>query len=207
MSVPDRSIEPRLLAAAKDEFLKKGFLKTSLSDICRAAGVTTGALYKRYNGKEELFSALVSSTIQHMEEDISRMEKTDLASLTDQELYESFSLSPETNRKWLRSLYDHREGFTLLIRCSSGTRYADFHQNWSKQMHILDYKYYQEARKRGMISREITAEELQVLTFGLWSLYYEPFFKDFTWEQMERHAENVYLFLDWHSVLGMKKTE
>ena len=31
MSVPDRSIDPRLLSAAKDEFLKKGFDKTSLT--------------------------------------------------------------------------------------------------------------------------------------------------------------------------------
>ena len=67
MSVPDRSIDPRLLSAAKEEFLKKGFEKASLADICKAAGVTTGALYKRYKGKEELFSVLVSDTIRDME--------------------------------------------------------------------------------------------------------------------------------------------
>ena len=47
MSVPDRSIDPRLLSAAKKVFLDKGFEMASLAEICRTAGVTTGALYKR----------------------------------------------------------------------------------------------------------------------------------------------------------------
>ena len=58
MSLPDKSIDPRLLSAAKEEFLNKGFEKASLTDICKAAGVTTGALYKRFNGKEDLFPCL-----------------------------------------------------------------------------------------------------------------------------------------------------
>ena len=207
MSAPDRSIDPRLLSAAKEEFLKKGFEKASLTDICKAAGVTTGALYKRFSGKEDLFSALVSDTVQDMEEYVSGIGRTDLTSFTDQEVYDSFSMMPETNRRWLRFLYDHREGFTLLIRCAAGTRYENFHQDWTEKMNALDYKYYQEARRRGMAAKEMTEKELHVLSYGIWALYYEPFFLDFTWDQIERHAETIYLFTDWHSVLGMKKPE
>ena len=207
MSAPDRSIDPRLLSAAKEEFLKKGFEKASLTDICKAAGVTTGALYKRFSGKEDLFSALVSDTVQDMEEYVSGIGRTDLTSFTDQEVYDSFSMMPETNRRWLRFLYDHREGFTLLIRCAAGTRYENFHQDWTEKMNALDYKYYQEARRRGMAAKEMTEKELHVLSYGIWALYYEPFFLDFTWDQIERHAETIYLFTDWHSVLEMKKPE
>ena len=78
MSVPDQSIDPRLLSAAKEEFLKKGFEKASLAKICKAAGVTTGALYKRYKGKEELFCALVSDTVRDMMEYVSGIGNTDL---------------------------------------------------------------------------------------------------------------------------------
>ena len=207
MSLPDRSIDPRLLSAAKDEFLHKGFAKASLADICKDAGVTTGALYKRFNGKEDLFSALVSDTVQEITDYVSEIERTDLTGLTDLELYNSFSMMPETNRRWLRFLYDRREGFTLLIRCASGTRYGNFHQDWTDKMNALDYKYYQEARRRGLAARNITVEELHVFTYSVWALYYEPFFLDFSWDQIERHAENIYLFTDWHSVIGMKKPE
>ncbi len=39
MSLPDRSIDPRLLTAAKDEFLKKGFDKAS-PVTSRSAGMS-----------------------------------------------------------------------------------------------------------------------------------------------------------------------
>mgnify|MGYP000013623508 CR=1 FL=1 len=57
MSVADRSIDPRILDSARTEFLTSGFEKASLKTICEGAGVTTGALYKRYKGKEDLFCA------------------------------------------------------------------------------------------------------------------------------------------------------
>ena len=207
MSLPDRSIDSRLLTAAKDEFLEKGFDKASIAEICKAAGVTTGALYKRYTGKEELFSALVLDTVNDLVKYVSEIENTDITGFTDQELYDSFSLMPETSRKWLRFLYDRREGFTLLIRCSAGTRYENFHQDWTGKMNVLDFKFYQEARRRGMVTKEFTAEELHVLTYSVWALYYEPFFLGFTWDQLEQHAECIYRFVDWHSALGIKKPE
>ena len=205
MSVPDRSIDPRLLSAAREEFLKKGYEKSSLSNICKAAGVTTGALYKRYKGKEELFSALVLDTVRDMEEYVSALEKADLKGFSDQELYDSFSLLPEANRKWLRFLYDRRDGFMLLIRCASGSRYESFHQDWTEKMNVLDYKFYQEAKRRRMITKEISTEELHVLTYSIWALFYEPFYLGLTWEQIKRHAETISRFVDWHSALGMKK--
>ena len=207
MSVPDREIDPRLLSVAKATFLEKGYMTSSLIDICKAAGVTTGALYKRYSGKEELFAALVSGTVRDITEYVAEMGKMDLRSLTDQELYDSFLMLPETNRRWLRFLFDRREGFILLIRCASGTRFENFHQDWTEKMNALDYKYYLEARRRGMATNDITESELHVLTYGVWALYYEPFILNFTWEQLEEHATIIHQFVNWHSVLGLKKPE
>ena len=68
MSVPDRSIDARLLSAALDEFLDKGYENASLKESCGKAGVTTGALYKRFDGKEDLFNALVADTVRGMEQ-------------------------------------------------------------------------------------------------------------------------------------------
>ena len=59
MAIPDRSIDPRLLASAKAEFMKHGYLKAELKTICENAEITTGAVYKRYKGKEDLFNAVV----------------------------------------------------------------------------------------------------------------------------------------------------
>lgn len=49
----------KILAAAKAEFLEKGYQSASLRNIVKSAGVTTGAFYGYYSSKEALFAALV----------------------------------------------------------------------------------------------------------------------------------------------------
>ena len=67
MSVRDTSIDPRLIQSAREEFITNGFLKADLKSICVNAGVTTGAVYKRYKGKEELFEAVVKNAADKMD--------------------------------------------------------------------------------------------------------------------------------------------
>ena len=49
-----------ILDAAKAEFSEQGFQGSSLRRICAAAGVTTGALYFFFKGKDDLFEAVLS---------------------------------------------------------------------------------------------------------------------------------------------------
>ena len=171
MSVPDKSIDPRLLSAAKKVFLKKGFEMASLAEICQTAGVTTGALYKRYSGKEELFAEVVSGTIGDMETYASSIKEIDLS------------------------------------KCAAGTRYSNFHHEWSAVTASLIYRYYQEAKKRGLTAKEISLAEMSILAATVWTLYYEPFIYDYSWEQMEDHARTIHDFINWHRVFGMKKPD
>ena len=46
----------RIKQAALDEFSDKGFLGASLRQIVKNAGVTTGAFYGYFSGKEALFA-------------------------------------------------------------------------------------------------------------------------------------------------------
>ncbi|MFJ7279745.1 TetR/AcrR family transcriptional regulator [Kitasatospora sp. NPDC098663] len=48
----------RLLAAAGELFLAVGFARTSIEDVCAAAGYTRGAFYSNFAGKEDLLLAL-----------------------------------------------------------------------------------------------------------------------------------------------------
>ncbi len=49
----------RLLATARKVFFEKGYAATSMDDLCAEAGVTRGALYHNFGGKEGLFEAVV----------------------------------------------------------------------------------------------------------------------------------------------------
>ena len=120
MSVPDKSIDPRLLSAAMEEFLEVGYEKASLKNICSKAGVTTGALYKRYKGKEDLFGALVTGLIRDMEKYMTSLPDEVLKSFTNRELYESLSMPAEMVIAWFQLLYEQKDAFTLLVKCSAG---------------------------------------------------------------------------------------
>lgn len=59
----DTETKKKLLCCAKQEFLEKGYAKASLRSICRAAGVTTGALYFFFQDKDDLFCTIVSDVV------------------------------------------------------------------------------------------------------------------------------------------------
>lgn len=59
-----------LLSAAADIFAAKGYDGASISDICTAASLTSGALYTHYSSKAELFVAVLEAHGQRQFQDL-----------------------------------------------------------------------------------------------------------------------------------------
>jgi len=57
----------QILEAALDLFSRQGYRGTSIRDISKAAGVSTGSVYHHFNDKEELFDTLLSQYWQAIE--------------------------------------------------------------------------------------------------------------------------------------------
>jgi AcrR family transcriptional regulator len=57
---PEHGVETRaaLVRVARDLFAERGYHAVALESVCTAAGVTRGALYHHFAGKEELFKAV-----------------------------------------------------------------------------------------------------------------------------------------------------
>lgn len=117
MSKPDTSIDCRILNSAKAEFLKNGYFEASLKTICQNAGVTTGALYKRYSGKEELYCALVSDVALKFREKIKT--QSDPWQLL-------FGNGGSIILDYTEFVYENLDAFKLLLKCSSGTAYCGY---------------------------------------------------------------------------------
>jgi AcrR family transcriptional regulator len=66
MTRAERSEQTRaeLVEAARTVFLRRGFHGASLDEISAEAGYTTGAVYSRFGGKDELFLAVMD---EHLE--------------------------------------------------------------------------------------------------------------------------------------------
>ena len=205
MAVPDHSIDPRIFESARKEFLNNGFEKASLKAICEKAGVTTGALYKRYKGKEDLFCAVVEQTVKDLYEVAHSRGDRDPAAMSDAELIKAWDMDGADMMWWFRFLYDRRDDFYLLLSCSQGTRYANFPHDWVELLTKATSAYLAEAQRRGLCRNDVEPAELHILLSAFWTTIYEPFIHHFTWEQIEAHCRIVCGLFNWHGALHFQK--
>ncbi len=204
MATADKSIDPRILDCAKAEFLAKGYLGASLAEICGAAGVTTGALYKRYKGKEDLFAALVDGTIEDLGE-IVRVKRLAPERLSDDELIRAWDMDREYMLWWFRYLYDRYDAMRLLLTRSEGTKYSGFEHEWVEAMRSATCAYYREAYRRGLTHADVSEREMHVMLSAFWMTIYEPIVHGFSWEDVSALSDKICDLFDWYKLLGFPK--
>jgi AcrR family transcriptional regulator len=61
-------VRRRLLEAASETFLEKGFLDSTLDDIARRAGLSKGAVYSNFESKQEIIRLLLEKRLERMRE-------------------------------------------------------------------------------------------------------------------------------------------
>ena len=70
MAVKDPKLDLQIIESARKEFLRNGYRKASLRKIAEQAGITTGALYTRYDSKDALFCSLLQDCMTSIFEGI-----------------------------------------------------------------------------------------------------------------------------------------
>ena len=117
ISNQDKSIDPRILSCAREEFLSKPYEQVSLREICKKAGVTTGAFYNRYKNKEDLFDAIVRPTLKTLENYSDATEHFSYDRLDNEDMRRVWELTPETQRRTVEMLYNDYDDFRLELSC------------------------------------------------------------------------------------------
>lgn len=205
MAKPDHSLDPLILESARQEFLAKGFEKASLKEICAKAQVTTGALYKRYKGKEELFQAVVSDTVAALEAVYEQKYIADLSGVSDEALVQAWDMNEAYMMWWFRFLYERHDGFVLLLKCAEGTGYSNFQHDWVEKMTKATYVYYQEAYRRKLTEVLVSEGEMHILLTAFWTTIYEPFIHGYTLDKLEEHCKLVCRMFDWNRTFQFDK--
>ncbi len=116
----------KLLLAAKEEFLDKGYLGASLRSICKKAGVTTGALYFFFQDKNELFGSLVKEPLENMHFLMQKHYEGEMKDMK-KSLVESNDASEDREAAIaiVDYLYQNYDAFVLLLLKSAGSQYEN----------------------------------------------------------------------------------
>jgi len=204
MSTRDTSIDPKLIQSAKDEFMKHGFIKAELKTICDNAGVTTGAIYKRYKGKEELFEAVVSKAVKALDDFINVRTDVDFSKMTDDQVRSTWIMEDKYVIEMFKMLWEYHDDFVLLLDKSAGTKYENYRHDFAYRMTHAYMQYYSAAVARGIAEAVITEEEMHVLCTSFWTAIYEPFVHDMSWVDVENHSRIICRFFNWADTISIK---
>lgn len=164
--------------------------------------MTTGALYKRYTGKEELFHAIVADTVVDLNEFVELRCDVPASSLSDEALIKAWVMDEEDMMSWFRLLYEHHDGFVLLIKCAEGTEYSNFQHDWVEKITAESCVYFLEAKRRGLTCADISREDMHFLLSAFWTTIYEPFIHGYTMEQIKKHSALVCKLFNWQNIFG-----
>lgn len=135
----NKETRKNLLECAKKEFLEKGYMKASLRNICKDAGVTTGALYFFFKDKEDLFGALVEEPLRQL---YAVMEEHYAAEMRNEDQVAQLELADdgdlEASREIIRRMYANRDTFLLLLTKSQGSRF----ETWLEEVVDISEQQY-----------------------------------------------------------------
>ncbi len=173
MSEAEKTTQKQILAAAKAEFLTKGFRAASLRQIVKNAGVTTGAFYGYFSSKEAVYAALVEP---HAAAVMGRFmqAQTEFAALPKAEQPRHMGQESAACIDWVIDyIYANYEEFKILICCSEGTPYEQFIHNMAEIEVEYTFRYMQVLRELGRPVQEPDKDLCHMIASGMFDGMFE----------------------------------
>lgn len=124
----------KLKKAALEEFYDNGYAKAGLRNICRKAGVTTGAMYFSFENKEALFRAILDPLVQSYEEILARCMQLELADSSE---------GSDIDVLMMQFVLKHRKEAIVIMEKAQGSCYEGFRNRIENMMEQSFRMYYQ----------------------------------------------------------------
>jgi len=195
----------KIIQAAKEEFLKKGFEKANIRDIGTKAGVTSAALYRHCKDKEDLFCQVVEPAISAIDEWLSNHINN---AYKNADKGDSHGLQEQSEVDMIREVgIPHRDEFRLLLTKSSGTKYENFLNVLVNQHEVKLWEGLEYLQKHGYQIKQVEKEEMHILINAYMTALFEPLIHDYDEAQILHYLNTVENFFmpGWLEIWGLKK--
>lgn len=208
MAKADKSLDPKIIAAAKEEFLEKGYEKASTNAICQKAGITWGALKNRYSDKDGLFCALVSPAAEEFKEML-RGANDSFHEQTQEEQERSALHSDSDGAFFVNYVYDHFEVFWLLLACAGGSSYEKYMDELVSIIEASTIRFMKETRHQAVINGRAAGEKtIHILISSYLYGLFEPVMHNMTKAEAVVYVEELKYFFDvgWADILKISQS-
>lgn len=192
----------KVLAAAREEFMKYGFENASMRRIGERCGMSAAGLYRHCRDKQDLFSMIVEPSIQKINDWLDAHIKRSIQTMEADEI----DLWKDSEIDMMRDLiYPNMEEYRLLLTKAQGSPYENFlhdltEQHQNKMMEFIPLLY-----ERGYVAKRIDAKELHLLLSAYTMAMFEPVVHGYSLEDAYRCLETLEAFFlpGWKQLLGV----
>lgn len=184
-----------IIRAGKQEFLKYGYKGASLRNICKQAGVTTGAFYFQFENKEQLLDEILRPVITYFSAMVQK---------STMEEFEGESSSADGDEQMLEMLWNYKEECQILLEGTVGTAYEKVFeelQEGLRQGFLLFFGKY------GI--SDVDEKLLDVIVRMRVESYLTIIRKEYTLEETKKLARQIGIYCDagFEALVRQLKTE
>lgn len=194
-----------ILQAAKSEFLQKGFQSASLRNIVKIAGVTTGAFYGYFSGKEALFAAIVEEHAVNIM-NIFMSAQEDFANLPKEIQAQHMGVESRSSMNSIIDyIYDHFDEFKLLICKSEGTSYENFVHNMVEIEVEETLEFIELLREQGKNVPHMEKAVCHMIVSGMFNGMFQLIEHDMKRENARKYVGELqdFYIAGWSKILGI----
>ena len=205
MSNEESTTLKNILSAGKAEFLEKDFNSASLRNIVKTAGVTTGAFYGYFSGKEALFAALVEEHAKAIM-NIFMSAQESFEELPEEEKAMHMGVESRTGlNEIVDYIYEHFDEFKLIICKSEGTSYENFIHNMVEIEVEETYQFIDALRSQGKDVPNIEKAVCHMIVSGMFSGIFELIEHDMKKENAKKYVSEFqdFYIAGWSKILGL----
>lgn len=166
-------VAERIIAAAKHEFLDKGYVDASLRTIAAAANTSTNSIYVRFGDKEGLFSAIVEPALSEMTEHFVRIQERFHQMSPDEQSERMPKYADGGTAELIDYMYAHLDEFRLLLDASYGTRFHNFVDELVRIEVEYTYKYMEAVGYPNRFGDTMTEKLLHIVTTSRFESIFE----------------------------------
>lgn len=194
----------KIIGSGKLNFLNDGYERSNLRKICKDAGVTTGAFYRHFDDKEDLFISLVEPLVKELLGFYNKFEEEsfqDIEKNCGQDLAE---INIDGSIESALYMFSKKELFNLLIYKSYGTKYENFIELLVEKEDINRQKALQIISKKKNIKVEIPKEAMHLLNHAFINALCEIVIHSQTEEEVKTNTRIVSKFFydGWKKLRG-----
>jgi len=112
MQILKKEIREKIIKNSLKIFAEKGYIKTTVSDVSKATGISVGNIYNYFPAKKDLFSAVIP---------ISAVEK--IKQTLQQKFIQTGQNEIELFEKLVKAIIEFRYEFIIIMSMAEGTEY------------------------------------------------------------------------------------